>query len=185
MQGSFKRRQEGLMVRHLFVYKSFFRDQSFELSGVPGIERVGPIRILRAMTPVFVHPHPRPGLRAHDRLEGIPARLRNFARAGVGTKINWRMKNHTIPSSRQRLAMGGNKGGSRSLLEPDMGRGNTGMQSKTANRDGRRIGENRQINQHSGIATAAQSFEESKNSPGACGERMAGLFAPAPENRIK
>ena len=62
MQGSFKRRQEGLMVRHLFVYKSFLRDQSFELSGVPGIEGVGPIRILRAMTPVFVHPHPWPGL---------------------------------------------------------------------------------------------------------------------------
>ena len=66
-----------------------------------------------------------------------------------------------------------------------MGRGNTGIQSKTANRDGRRTGENRQINQHSGIATAAQSFEESKNSPGACDERMAGLFAPTPENRIK
>ena len=29
MQGSFKRRQEGLMDWHLFVYKSFLRDQSF------------------------------------------------------------------------------------------------------------------------------------------------------------
>jgi len=164
MQGSFKCRQEGLMVRHLFVYKSFFRDQSFELSGVPGIERVGPIRILRAMTPVFVHPHPRPGLGAHDRLEGIPARLRNFARAGVGTKINWRMKNHTIPSSRQRLAMSGNKSGSRALLEPGVSGSNTGVHSKTSNRNRRGPRKNREIDEHRDIATTAQSFEKSKNS---------------------
>ena len=164
MQGSFKRRQEGLMVRHLFVYKSFFRDQSFELSGVPRIERVGPIRILRAITPVFVHPHPWPGLRAHDRLKGIPARLRNFARAGVGTKVNRRMKNHTIPSSRQRLAMSGNKSGSRALLEPGVGGSNTGVHSKTSNRDRRGPRKNREIDEHRDIATTAQSFEKSKNS---------------------
>ena len=66
-----------------------------------------------------------------------------------------------------------------------MGRGNTGMQSKTANGNSRRIGKNRQINQHRDIATTAQSFEESKDPPGARGERMAGLFAPAAENRIE
>src|SRR5262249_49487926 len=120
-----------------------------------------------------------------DRLKGIPARLCNFAWAGVGAKINRRMKNDAVTSSRQRLAMDGNKNGPRTLLEPGMRRGNTGMQSKTANGECRRTREKRKINQQRDIAITAQSLKESKNSPGARGERMAGLFAPAAENRIE
>src|SRR5690349_24078431 len=66
------------------------------------------------------------------------------------------MKNDPVTPSRQRLAMGRNKKGTRSLLEPGMRRGNTGMQSKAADRDGCRIGKNRQINNNRGMTAEAE-----------------------------
>lgn len=129
--------------RSLFVDKSLLRDQSFELYVVPGIERVGSIGILHTISPLFVHPHIWAGFCAHNGFKGIPARLRNFTWAGIGAKINRRMKNHAVTPSWQRVAMARNKESPRTLLEPSVRRSNTGVQSKTANGDSCRTGKNR------------------------------------------
>ena len=84
------------------------------------VKWVRSVGVCREVAPVFVHPKPGRGIFSNVRLKRIPAFLRDLLVRHLGGGIDLRMKNYSVTSVLQGLAVRGNNRDAGPFVQPGM-----------------------------------------------------------------
>ena len=84
------------------------------------IGRIRPVGVCREVAPMFVHPEPGRRIFSHIRLERIPTSLGDLLVRHLGGSFDLWVKNYSVTSVRQRLAMRGHNRDAGPFVQPGM-----------------------------------------------------------------
>src|SRR5450755_364266 len=179
-------RFQGQSRGHWLEVLGTFLEAAFELRGdicVEGINRG--VRGNGTITPMLVHPKPRRGILADERLELVPACLRDFLKGCVRRKFDPGMKNNPVASFRQWFAVNVDDSRAGASMRPRMGEGNARFQSETIDCHRRQLRGSRQVGQDRDAASAAERFVKTEHRSLPWYHPLTAAFAQAYKNRVE
>ena len=111
----------GFVLRPSFVSSDNLVERPHKMR----IEWIRPLGVCREVTPMFVHPEPGRWIFSYIRFKRIPACLRDLLVRHLGGSFDLSLKNYSVTSVRQWLAVRGNNRDARPFVQPGMGGSHT------------------------------------------------------------